>query len=187
MLEVRPLSLGGVLEIVPRKFCDERGFFSETFNAETLAAQGVELSFVQDNHSYSALAGTLRGLHYQLPPKAQAKLVRVVRGRVFDVVVDIRKGSPSFAKWLGLELSAERWNQILVPAGFAHGFVTLEPETEVLYKVTEHYSAEHERSIRFDDPAIGIGWPVAADRLQLSAKDRNAALLNESNLFEFTA
>ncbi|ABR63519.1 dTDP-4-dehydrorhamnose 3,5-epimerase [Sinorhizobium medicae] len=187
MLEVRPLSLGGVLEIVPRKFGDERGFFSETFNAETLAAQGVELSFVQDNHSYSALAGTLRGLHYQLPPKAQAKLVRVVRGRVFDVVVDIRKGSPSFAKWLGLELSAERWNQILVPAGFAHGFVTLEPETEVLYKVTEHYSAEHERSIRFDDPAIGIGWPVAADRLQLSAKDRNAALLNESNLFEFTA
>ncbi|MDX0701325.1 dTDP-4-dehydrorhamnose 3,5-epimerase [Sinorhizobium medicae] len=187
MLEVRPLSLGGVLEIVPRKFGDERGFFSETFNAETLAAQGVELSFVQDNHSYSALAGTLRGLHYQLPPKAQAKLVRVVRGRVFDVVVDIRKGSPSFAKWLGLELSAERWNQILVPAGFAHGFVTLEPETEILYKVTEHYSAEHERSIRFDDPAIGIGWPVAADRLQLSAKDRNAALLNESNLFEFTA
>ncbi|WP_322886101.1 dTDP-4-dehydrorhamnose 3,5-epimerase (plasmid) [Sinorhizobium medicae] len=187
MLEVRPLSLGGVLEIVPRKFGDERGFFSETFNAETLAAQGVELSFVQDNHSYSALAGTLRGLHYQLPPKAQAKLVRVVRGRVFDVVVDIRKGSPSFAKWLGLELSAERWNQILVPAGFAHGFVTLEPETEVLYKVTERYSAEHERSIRFDDPAIGIGWPVAADRLQLSAKDRNAALLNESNLFEFTA
>ncbi|WP_341858167.1 dTDP-4-dehydrorhamnose 3,5-epimerase [Sinorhizobium medicae] len=187
MLEVRPLSLGGVLEIVPRKFGDERGFFSETFNAETLAAQGVELSFVQDNHSYSALAGTLRGLHYQLPPKAQAKLVRVVRGRVFDVVVDIRKGSPSFAKWLGLELSAERWNQILVPAGFAHGFVTLEPETEVLYKVTEHYSAEHERSIRFDDPAIGIGWPVAADRLQLSAKDRNAALLNRSNLFEFTA
>ncbi|MDX0520740.1 dTDP-4-dehydrorhamnose 3,5-epimerase [Sinorhizobium medicae] len=187
MLEVRPLSLGGVLEIVPRKFGDERGFFSETFNAETLAAQGVELSFVQDNHSYSALAGTLRGLHYQLPPKAQAKLVRVVRGRVFDVVVDIRKGSPSFAKWLGLELSAERWNQILVPAGFAHGFVTLEPETEVLYKVTEHYSAEHERSIRFDDAAIGIGWPVAADRLQLSAKDRNAALLNESNLFEFTA
>ncbi|MQX96154.1 dTDP-4-dehydrorhamnose 3,5-epimerase [Sinorhizobium medicae] len=187
MLEVRPLSLGGVLEIVPRKFGDERGFFSETFNAETLAAHGVELSFVQDNHSYTALAGTLRGLHYQLPPKAQAKLVRVVRGRVFDVVVDIRKGSPSFAKWLGLELSAERWNQILVPVGFAHGFVTLEPETEVLYKVTEHYSAEHERSIRFDDPAIGIGWPVAADRLQLSAKDRNAALLNESNLFEFTA
>lgn len=187
MLEVRSLGLDGVLEIVPRRLGDERGFFSETYNAETLAAHGVAAIFVQDNHSYSAAAGTLRGLHYQLPPKAQAKLVRVVRGRVFDVVVDIRKGSPSFAKWLGLELSAERWNQILVPAGFAHGFVTLEPETEVLYKVTEHYSAEHERSIRFDDPAIGIGWPVAADRLQLSAKDRNAALLNESNLFEFTA
>lgn len=134
--------------------------------------------------------------HWQVPfggciinfrPRRRRSSFRVVRGRVFDVVVDIRKGSPSFAKWLGLELSAERWNQILVPAGFAHGFVTLEPETEVLYKVTEHYSAEHERSIRFDDPAIGIGWPVAADRLQLSAKDRNAALLNESNLFEFTA
>lgn len=187
MLEVRRLALDGVLEIVPQKFGDERGFFSESFNAKALAAHGVELTFLQDNHSYSALAGTLRGLHYQLPPKAQAKLVRVVRGRVFDVVVDIRKGSPTFARWLGLELSAEKWNQILVPAGFAHGLVTLEPETEVLYKVTEHYSAEHERSIRFDDPAIGIDWPVAADRLQLSAKDRNAALLNESNLFEFTA
>ncbi|WP_027997679.1 dTDP-4-dehydrorhamnose 3,5-epimerase [Sinorhizobium arboris] len=187
MLDVRPLGLDGVLEIVPRKFGDERGFFSETYNAEVLGAHGVALTFVQDNHSYSAAAGTLRGLHYQLPPKAQAKLVRVVRGRVFDVVVDIRKGSPSFAKWVGLELSAEKWNQILVPVGFAHGLVTLESETEVLYKVSEHYSAEHERAIRFDDPEIGIGWPMAADRLQLSAKDRGAPLLNESSLFEFTA
>lgn len=187
MLEIRPLGLDGVLEIVPRKLGDERGFFSETYNAQTLAAHGVAATFVQDNHSYSAAAGTLRGLHYQLPPKAQAKLVRVVRGRVFDVVVDIRKGSPTFAKWVGLELSAEKWNQVLVPVGFAHGLFTLEPETEVLYKVSEHYSAEHERSIRYDDPEIGIGWPVSTDRLQLSAKDRNAPLLHESILFEFTA
>lgn len=149
MLEVRPLGLDGVLEIVPRKLGDERGFFSETYNAQTLAAHGVAATFIQDNHSYSAAAGTLRGLHYQLPPKAQAKLVRVVRGRVFDVVVDIRKGSPTFAKWVGLELSAEKWNQVLVPVGFAHGLFTLEPETEVLYKVSEHYSAEHAHRRRF--------------------------------------
>ncbi|MCA1443115.1 dTDP-4-dehydrorhamnose 3,5-epimerase [Ensifer sp. IC4062] len=185
MLEIRALGLDGVLEVVPRKLSDERGFFSETYNAETLSAHGIALIFVQDNHSYSALAGTLRGLHYQLPPRAQAKLVRVVRGRALDVVVDIRMGSPTFAQWVAVELSAERWNQILVPVGFAHGFVTLEPETEVLYKVSEHYSAEHERAIRFDDPQIGIKWPVAPDRLRLSAKDRDASLLADAALFVF--
>ncbi|HXV30895.1 MAG TPA: dTDP-4-dehydrorhamnose 3,5-epimerase [Sinorhizobium sp.] len=183
MLEINPLGLDGVLEIVPRRFRDERGFFSEIYSAEAFSAQGIDLTFVQDNHSYSAAAGTLRGLHYQLPPRAQAKLVRVVRGRAFDVAVDIRKGSPTFARWVGIELSAERWNQILVPAGFAHGFVTLEPETEVVYKVSEHYSAEHDRAIRFDDPHIGITWPVEPDRL--SAKDRNAPLLADASLFEF--
>ncbi|THK36163.1 dTDP-4-dehydrorhamnose 3,5-epimerase [Ensifer sp. MPMI2T] len=185
MLEIKRLALDGVLEIVPRKFSDERGFFSETYNAETFSAHGIALTFVQDNHSYSALAGTLRGLHYQLPPRAQAKLVRVVRGRAFDVVVDIRKGSPTFAQWVAVELSAEGWNQILVPVGFAHGLVTLEPETEVLYKVSEHYSAEHDRAIRFDDPQIGIRWPVTPDRLQLSAKDWDAPLLADSDLFDF--
>lgn len=185
MLEIKRLALGGVLEIVPRKFSDERGFFSETYNAETFSAHGIRLAFVQDNHSYSALAGTLRGLHYQLPPRAQAKLVRVVRGSAFDVVVDIRKGSPTFAQWVAVELSAERRNQILVPVGFAHGLVTLEPETEVLYKVSEHYSAEHDRAIRFDDPQIGITWPVAPDRLRLSAKDRDASLLADASLFDF--
>ncbi|MBB4187592.1 dTDP-4-dehydrorhamnose 3,5-epimerase [Sinorhizobium terangae] len=185
MPEIRALGLDGVLEIIPRRFGDERGFFSETYNAEALLAHGIRLAFVQDNHSYSAIVGTLRGLHYQLPPRAQAKLVRVVRGRAFDVVVDIRKGSPTFAQWIGLELSAERWNQILVPVGFAHGFVTLEPETEVLYKVSEHYSAEHERAIRFDDPQIGIKWPVDADLLRLSAKDRDASLLADAKLFDF--
>ncbi|NRP75300.1 dTDP-4-dehydrorhamnose 3,5-epimerase [Ensifer psoraleae] len=185
MLELRPLGLDGVLEIVPGRLGDERGFFSETYNASTLAAHGIDLTFVQDNHSHSVAVGTLRGLHYQLPPRAQAKLVRVVRGRVFDVAVDIRKGSPTFARWVGLELSAKTWNQILVPVGFAHGFVTLEPETEVIYKVSEHYSAEHERAIRFDDPQIGITWPVDTDRLRLSAKDRHAPLLVHSTPFQF--
>jgi dTDP-4-dehydrorhamnose 3,5-epimerase len=183
MVEVRSLGLDGVLEIVPPKFGDDRGFFSETYNALRLDARGVSLTFVQDNHSFSAAAGVLRGLHYQLPPRAQTKLVRVVRGRIFDVAVDIRQGSPSFAKWVGLELSAEKWNQILVPAGYAHGFVTLEPDTEVIYKVTDYYSPSHDRSIRFDDPSIGIEWPFEIDGLHLSAKDRSAPLLTDSDVF----
>ncbi|MCP2218494.1 MULTISPECIES: dTDP-4-dehydrorhamnose 3,5-epimerase [Bradyrhizobium] len=185
MVEIRRLALDGVLEIVPPKFGDDRGFFSETYNAESLGARGVALTFVQDNHSFSAASGVLRGLHYQLPPKPQAKLVRVVRGRIFDVAVDIRRGSPSFAKWVGLELSAERWNQVLLPSGFAHGFVTLEPNTEVIYKVTDYYSPSHDRSIRFDDPTIGIEWPFEKTRLQLSAKDSAAPLLAEADVFQF--
>jgi dTDP-4-dehydrorhamnose 3,5-epimerase len=187
MVEVRPLGLDGVVEILPRKFGDERGFFSETYNAQDLAACGIDLTFVQDNHSFSAAAGVLRGLHYQLAPKAQDKLVRVVQGRIFDVAVDIRKGSPTFAKWVGLELSAEKWNQILVPAGFAHGFVTLEPDTEVVYKVTDYYSPTHDRSISFDDPGIGIEWPVGKGQLQLSEKDRAAPLLADADIFEFSS
>lgn len=186
MPEVRPLGLDGVVEIAPRKFGDERGFFSETYNASSFAEAGVGLTFVQDNHSFSAVKGVLRGLHYQLPPAAQDKLVRVTRGRVFDVAVDIRRGSPTFGKWVGVELSAEKWNQVLVPKGFAHGFVTLEPDTEVLYKVTDYYSPEHDRSIRFDDPAIGIDWPIDTATVQLSAKDRDALTLAEAELFEFS-
>jgi dTDP-4-dehydrorhamnose 3,5-epimerase len=186
MPEVRPLGLDGVVEIAPRKFGDERGFFSETYNASSFAEAGIGLTFVQDNHSFSAVKGVLRGLHYQLPPAAQDKLVRVTRGRVFDVAVDIRRGSPTFSKWVGVELSAEKWNQILVPKGFAHGFVTLEPDTEVLYKVTDYYSPEHDRSIRFDDPTIGIDWPIDTTTVQLSAKDRDAPTLAEAELFEFS-
>lgn len=185
MLEVRPLGLGGVVEIVPSKFRDDRGFFSETYNAQAFSEHGIDLAFVQDNHSYSAAAGVLRGLHYQLSPRAQAKLVRVVRGRIFDVAVDIRRGSPSFGQWVGLEISAEKWNQILVPGGFAHGFVTLEPATQVVYKVTDYYSREHDRSIRFDDPHIGIQWPVASEVVQLSEKDRDAPLLADADVFDF--
>jgi dTDP-4-dehydrorhamnose 3,5-epimerase len=186
MVEVRPLGLDGVVEIVPKKFGDDWGFFSETYNGQSFAASGVDLTFVQDNHSYSAAVGVLRGLHYQLPPRAQAKLVRVVRGRIFDVAVDIRRGSPTFGKWVALEVSAATWNQILIPADFAHGFVTLEPDTEVIYKVTDYYSPRHDRSIRFDDPGIGIEWPLAADSLRLSAKDNAAPLLGDAEVFEFS-
>ena len=185
MLEVRPLGLDGVVEICPPKFGDARGFFSETYNSARLREAGIDLEFVQDNHSFTAATGTLRGLHYQLPPKPQDKLVRVTRGSIFDVAIDIRKGSPTFARWVGLEVSAAKWNQILVPAGFAHGFVTLEPDTEVLYKVSGLYSQEHDRSIRFDDPQIAIEWPVEVIREQLSAKDAAAPLLAEAEGFTF--
>jgi len=184
MLDVRPLALAGVCEIIPRRSTDSRGFFSETYSARAFAKVGVDLDFVQDNHSYSKTAGVLRGLHYQLQPFAQDKLVRVTRGAILDVVVDIRRSSPTFGKWLSLELSAEKWNQVLVPVGFAHGFVTLLPDTEVLYKVTQPYSQAHERSIRFDDPAIGIDWRTAPEKIILSDKDRAAPLLGDADIFE---
>lgn len=182
-MEVRPLSLDGVFEIIPRKFGDDRGFFSETFKIDTLRDAGIDLNFVQDNHSYSAAKGVVRGLHYQLPPFAQDKLVRVIRGAILDVAVDIRKSSPNFGKWLALEVSAEKWNQILVPKGFAHGFITLTDDTEVIYKVTDYYTPEHDRSIRFDDPSIGINWPIPASGVQLSDKDKNAPLLANAEVF----
>lgn len=185
MIDIRSLGLDGVLEISPRKFGDERGFFSETYNAKSFEQAGVCLTFVQDNHSFSAAVGVVRGLHYQLPPRAQDKLVRVTRGRIFDVAVDIRRGSPTFAKWVGIELSAQTWNQILVPAGFAHGFITLEPNTEVIYKVTDYYAPKQDRSIRFDDPQIGIAWPLNIADVQLSEKDRTAPVLAEAETFDY--
>ncbi|UWL60244.1 dTDP-4-dehydrorhamnose 3,5-epimerase [Brucella pseudintermedia] len=182
-MQIRPLDLDGVLEISPRKFGDDRGFFSETYNAKSFAEAGIDLTFVQDNHSYSAARGVVRGLHYQLPPFAQDKLVRVTRGAILDVAVDIRKGSPTFGKWVALEVSAEKWNQILVPKGFAHGFMTLVENTEVIYKVTNYYSPEHDRSIRFDDPAIGIDWPLSSSGVQLSDKDQKAPMLADADVF----
>ena len=178
------LGLPGVYEITPARFGDSRGFFSETYCAPRLAERGIDLAFVQDNHSLSKTAGVLRGLHYQLPPFAQDKLVRVVRGAVLDVAVDIRRNSPTFGAWLALEVSAKKWNQILVPKGYAHGFVTLVADTEVVYKVTEVYAPKHERSIRFDDPAIGIDWRVPADGVTLSDKDSKASLLADADVFE---
>lgn len=183
MLEVRPLGIDGVLEIIPKRHGDARGFFMETYNAERFSQAGIDLTFVQDNHSYSAAAGVLRGLHYQLAPRAQDKLLRVIRGSILDVAVDIRRASKSFGKWVALEVSAEKGNQILVPKGFAHGFVTLVPDTEVLYKVTDTYSPEHDRSIRFDDPAIGIDWPSLAGGFQLSDKDLKAPALAAAEVF----
>ncbi|HQZ13074.1 MAG TPA: dTDP-4-dehydrorhamnose 3,5-epimerase [Devosia sp.] len=184
MTTVAPLALGGVFEITPRKFGDDRGFFSETWTPGALAGAGIDLDFVQDNHAYSLAAGTFRGLHYQLPPRAQAKLVRVTRGSILDVAVDIRRSSPTFGRWLSLVVSAAKWNQILVPAGFAHGYLTLEPDTEVIYKVSDGYSPEHERGIRFDDPAIGIDWPLDPATFQLSGKDRVAPLLADADVFD---
>ncbi|CAN7427392.1 dTDP-4-dehydrorhamnose 3,5-epimerase [Mesorhizobium amorphae] len=183
MLEVRQLGLDGVLEIVPKRHGDARGFFIETWNAERFAEAGIDLRFVQDNHSYSAAAGVVRGLHYQLPPCAQDKLLRVIRGKILDVAVDIRRSSKSFGKWVALEVSAEKSNQILVPKGFAHGFITLVPDTEVLYKVTDTYSPAYDRSVRFDDPAIGIEWPAVSGGFQLSDKDLKAPLLAGAEVF----
>ena len=186
MIEVAETKLPGVVEIVPKRFEDERGFFSETFNAKSLGEHGINIDIVQDNHSLSRTVGVLRGLHYQLPPFAQAKLVRVIRGRIFDVAVDIRKGSPNYAKWVGVELSADKWNQLLVPAGFAHGFVSLEPDTEIVYKVSDFYSREHDRSVRYDDPAIGIEWPIDVSDAIISEKDKNAPLLADAdNTFQY--
>ncbi|MGP3713380.1 dTDP-4-dehydrorhamnose 3,5-epimerase [Brucella sp. RRSP16] len=182
-MEARSLDLDGVFEISPRKFGDSRGFFSETYNAKLFTEAGIDLTFVQDNHSFSAAKGVVRGLHYQLPPFAQDKLVRVTRGAILDVVVDIRKSSPMFGKCVALEVSAEKWNQILVPKGFAHGFMTLVENTEVIYKVTNYYSPEHDRSIRFDDPAIGIDWPLPSSDAQLSDKDQKAPLLADAEVF----
>ena len=180
-MKISPLRIPDVLEIVPARFSDHRGFFSEVWNRGTLAANGIELEFVQDNHSLSREAGVIRGLHYQDVPAAQAKLVRVVRGSIFDVAVDIRQDSPTFGKWVGATLSAEAWNQLLVPEGFAHGFMTLEPDCEVLYKVSAPYSRDHDRAIRWDDPAIGIDWPrVGSGMPILSDKDGNAPLLADA-------
>lgn len=156
---------------------DERGFFSEVWSDRAFSAGGIDLDFVQDNHSCSRQAGVLRGLHFQSPPFAQDKLVRVSRGAVFDVAVDIRQGSATFGHWVGAHISAEQWNQILIPKGFAHGFLALERETEVQYKVTAPYSREHDSAIRFDDPSIGIEWPMDAAALILSDKDRQAPFL----------
>ena len=177
--EVRPLELDGLLEIRPRRFGDERGFFSEVWRDDWLDELGLGVRFVQDNHSYSKSRGVLRGLHFQSSPAAQDKLIRVARGSIFDVALDIRAGSPTFGRWAGVVLSAGEWNQLFIPKGFAHGFVTLDDETEVLYKVSDLYSPAHDRAIYFDDPAVGIAWPVDPASITVSEKDRTAPMLAE--------
>lgn len=166
----------GVKVLQPRRFGDDRGWFTETWNRRTMRELGLELDFVQDNHSYSQDAGTLRGLHHQSPPHAQDKLIRCSRGSIQDVAVDIRKGSPSFGEWMSVELSAENGRQLLVPKGFLHGFLTLEPDTEVQYKCTDFYAPECDGSVRWD--SVGIDWRVEGEPI-LSAKDAGAVPFSE--------
>jgi dTDP-4-dehydrorhamnose 3,5-epimerase len=165
-------AIPGVVAITPKKFGDPRGYFMETFRQSLFAEQVGPFEFVQDNQSLSAEAGTVRGLHFQLEPKAQGKLVRCIRGSLLDVAVDIRKGSPTFGQHVAVELTAENGRQLWVPPGFAHGFCTLAPYTEISYKVTNYYSAEHDRGLMWNDPELGIDWPVHADKAVLSDKDR---------------
>ncbi|MBT8398742.1 MAG: dTDP-4-dehydrorhamnose 3,5-epimerase [Gemmatimonadetes bacterium] len=163
--------VSGLVVFEPLKYEDDRGFLSETYSRAELKKAGIDVGFVQENHSFSAMAGTIRGLHFQAPPSAQAKLIRVVRGSVFDVAVDLRVGSPTYGSWEGVELSEKRWNQIFVPAGFAHGFCTLEPETHLVYKVSEPYSLQCEGGVAWDDPDLAIEWP-RMERYVISEKDR---------------
>jgi dTDP-4-dehydrorhamnose 3,5-epimerase len=172
-------AVSGPVLITPRRFGDDRGFFLETYSARDFAALGIPDVFVQDNHSLSARPGTVRGLHFQLPPHPQAKLVRVLRGAILDIAVDIRRGSPSFGRHVAVELSAANARQLYVPIGFAHGFCTLEPDTEVAYKVTDLYAPACDRGIAWDDPDLALPWPFAADQVQLSDKDRRAPRLRD--------
>lgn len=182
-MEVLSLEIPDVKIIKPRKLGDHRGFFSETYNKQALAKAGVQLDFVQDNHSLSVEKGVIRGLHFQTPPFAQDKLVRVVRGAILDVALDLRKGSPTFGRHVSAVISAAEWNQILVPIGFAHGFCTLEPNTEVIYKVTNYYSPEHDRGLLWNDPQLGIKWPIDATAAVLSDKDRQQPLFSDLKFF----
>ncbi|HEV2418253.1 MAG TPA: dTDP-4-dehydrorhamnose 3,5-epimerase [Terriglobia bacterium] len=171
-MEVQSAAIPDVKIVKPKKHGDSRGFFSETYQKRALAEAGIHLDFVQDNHSLSAERGVVRGLHFQIAPYAQDKLVRVVRGSVFDVAVDLRKESPTFGKHVSIVLSAADWNQLLVPVGFAHGFCTLEPGTEMIYKVTAYYSPEHDKGLFWNDPDLAIPWPISPDEAILSEKDR---------------
>jgi dTDP-4-dehydrorhamnose 3,5-epimerase len=183
-MQIIALEIPDVKILVPKKFGDNRGFFSETFNRKTLAGLGIDKEFVQDNHSLSGEKSVVRALHYQLPPMAQDKLVRVVRGSILDVAVDIRRSSATFGRHVSAVISAENWRQIYVPIGFAHGFITLEPNTEVVYKVTNYYSPAHERGIRWDDPDLDIAWGVSGAEAVLSKRDtQHLGLKDAPDLF----
>lgn len=183
-MELIPTTLDGVVEIVPVRHGDSRGWFCETWNHDRMSAAGLELEWVQDNESMSVDVGTVRGIHYQLPPHAQDKLVRVVAGAILDVAVDLRRGSPTFGHHVGVELRADRGNQLLVPRGFGHGFCTLEPNSHIAYKVTGRYSPECDRSLAWNDADLGIDWPVDEASAHVSDKDANAPGLAEADVFE---
>jgi dTDP-4-dehydrorhamnose 3,5-epimerase len=177
-MEVIESRLSGVLLIEPVIFHDHRGFFMESYNANKLFDLGINCTFVQDNHSLSIEAGTIRGMHFQAPPKSQAKFVRVIAGAIFDVVVDLRKDSPTFGQWEGFTISSDNKRQLWVPQGFAHGFCTLVPHTQVLYKVDNYYSPEHEKGIIWNDPCLSISWPT--DSPVISEKDKAHPAFSEA-------
>ena len=178
-LEIQPFPIDGIKLIRPRRIADARGYFAATYVRSEFVAAGIDHEFVQDNESRSRTTGTIRGLHFQIRPFAQTKLVRVLRGRILDAVVDLRRSSPSYGKHLAIELSEAAGEQLLVPAGFAHGFCTLEPETMVLYKVDNVYSAEHDRGVYWADASLGIEWPVAAADAVVSERDRGLPKFRE--------
>ena len=185
-MDVRATAIPEVKILTPRRFGDARGYFSETWSAARMAEAGLDLDFVQDNESLSAQQGTLRGLHYQAPPFAQTKLVRVVRGAILDVAVDARRGSPTWGRWVAEEISAENGAQILVPRGFLHGFVTLTPDTQVIYKVDNRYDAASDGGVLWSDADLGIDWGVPPDRSMLSDKDRRAPAFRDwTSPFEY--
>lgn len=178
-MQIEPTKLQGVVVVTPRRFRDSRGFFCESWNKRQMAALGLDMDWVQDNHSLSHQAGTLRGLHYQSPPHAQAKLVRCGRGALYDVAVDVRKGSDTYGQWVGVDLSYDNGKQLLVPAGFLHGFVTRVPETEIIYKCSDYYAPDCDGAIRYDCPLIGIDWGLDGKEPLLSDKDAVAPVLAE--------
>ncbi|WP_299410298.1 dTDP-4-dehydrorhamnose 3,5-epimerase [uncultured Roseobacter sp.] len=173
-MQIEKTKLSGVFILTPKRFGDARGFFSESWSKRQMAEQGLDIDWVQDNHSLSMQAGTVRGLHFQSPPHAQAKLVRCGRGTLFDVVVDIRRGSPTYGQWVGEELSFENGKQLLVPTGFLHGFATRVPETEIIYKCSDYYAPDCDGAVRFDCPQIGIDWGLGDLEPVLSQKDAAA-------------
>lgn len=179
--KIEQTPLPGILIITPARFSDQRGFFSESYSIKALVEHGITAQFVQDNHSLSLSQGTIRGLHFQAPPHAQDKLVRCGHGALFDVAVDIRKGSSTYGQWFGTELSFENGKQLLVPAGFAHGFVTRAPETEIIYKCSDYYAQETEGALAWDDPQVGIDWGLGDVTPVLSNKDANAPSLADLN------
>lgn len=171
---IEQTAIPGAVKLTARRFADGRGHFAETWNRRRYSEAGIGLDFIQDNVSLSTRAGTLRGLHFQVPPHAQAKLVRCCRGALYDVAVDLRNGSPAYGRWIGVELTAENGCQLLIPAGCAHGFVTLVPDTEIAYKCSEYYAPDCEGAIAWDDPDLAIDWPLAGRAPILSAKDAQA-------------
>ncbi len=178
-MQIEQTSLPGVVILTPARHGDPRGFFSESWNRRRMEEAGIAIDFVQDNHSLSEQVGTVRGLHFQSPPHAQAKLVRCGRGALYDVAVDIRRGSPTYGQWVGVELSFENGRQLLIPVGFLHGFVTRAPMTEIIYKCSDYYAPDCDGAVRFDDPDIGIDWGIDPASAVLSAKDAKAPFLRD--------